>query len=153
MVSSIKSHLTLLETPGDRQSYYTDFIQGTLWTELQRLTWFPGFQSGSISFFISASAIAQSFTPMGRESESRSAVSDSLWPHGLPNPWNSLGQNTGVGSLSLLQGIFPTQESNQGLLHCRQILYQLCYWGSPQKSHIHTKRSPTKRRTLPKYQN
>ena len=33
--------------------------------------------------------------------------------------------NLGVGSLSLLQGIFPTQESNQGLLHCRQILYQL----------------------------
>ena len=39
-------------------------------------------------------------------------------------PWNSLGQNTGVGSLSLLQGIFLTQESNQGLLHCRRILYQ-----------------------------
>ena len=36
-------------------------------------------------------------------------------------------KNTGVGSLSLLQGIFPTQESNQGLLHCRQILYQLSY--------------------------
>ena len=45
--------------------------------------------------------------------------------------WNSLGQNTGVGSLSLLQGIFLTQESNQGLLHCRKILYQLSYWGSP----------------------
>ena len=36
-------------------------------------------------------------------------------------------KNTGVGSLSLLQGIFPTQESNQGLLHCRLILYQLSY--------------------------
>ena len=35
-----------------------------------------------------------------------------------------------VGSLSLLQGIFPTQESNQGLLHCRWILYQLSYQGS-----------------------
>ena len=34
------------------------------------------------------------------------------------SPWNSPGQNTGVGSLSLLQGIFPTQESNWGLLHC-----------------------------------
>ena len=41
------------------------------------------------------------------------------------SPWNSPGQNTGVGSLSLLQGIFPTQGSNPGLLHCRQILYQL----------------------------
>ena len=40
-------------------------------------------------------------------------------------------QNTGVGSLSLLQGIFLTQESNQGLLHCRRILYQLSYQGSP----------------------
>ena len=40
-------------------------------------------------------------------------------------------KNTGVGSLSLLQGIFPTQESNWGLLHCRQILYQLSYQGSP----------------------
>ena len=46
-------------------------------------------------------------------------------------PWNSLGQNTGVGSLSLLQGIFLTQESNRGLLHCRRILYQLSYQGSP----------------------
>ena len=40
-------------------------------------------------------------------------------------------KNTGAGSLSLLQGIFPTQESNQGHLHCRQILYQLSYQGSP----------------------
>ena len=56
-------------------------------------------------------------------------MSDSLQPHGLYSPWNSPGQNTGVGSLSLLQGIFPTQESNQGLLHCRRILYQLSYQG------------------------
>ena len=39
-------------------------------------------------------------------------------------------RNTGVGSLSLLQWIFPTQESNQDLLHCRRILYQLSYQGS-----------------------
>ena len=61
------------------------------------------------------------------ESESHSVVSDSLRPHGLYCPWNSPGQNTGVGSLFLLQGIFPIQESNLGLLHCRQILYQLSY--------------------------
>ena len=42
-------------------------------------------------------------------------------------PWNSPGQNPGVGSLSLLQGIFPTQGSNPGLPHCRQILYQLSH--------------------------
>ena len=65
------------------------------------------------------------------ESESHSIVSDSLWPHGLYSPWNSLGQNTGVGSCSLLQGIFPTQGSNLGLLHCRQSLYQLNLKGSP----------------------
>ena len=47
------------------------------------------------------------------------------------SPWNSLGQNTGVGSLSLLQGIFPTQGSNPGLLNGRQILYQLNHQGSP----------------------
>ena len=47
------------------------------------------------------------------------------------NPWNSLGQNTGVGGLSLLQGIFPAQGLNPGLLHCGQILYQLSYKGSP----------------------
>ena len=46
-------------------------------------------------------------------------------------PWNSPGRNTRIGSLSLLQGIFLTQESNRGLLHHRQILYQLSYQGSP----------------------
>ena len=61
------------------------------------------------------------------ESESHSVVSDSLQSHGLYSPRNSPGQNTGVGSLSLLQGIFPTQGLNQGLLHCRWILYQLSY--------------------------
>ena len=64
-------------------------------------------------------------------SESRSVVSDSLWPHGLYSLWNSLGQNTGVGSLSLLQGIFPTQGSNPSLPHCRQMLYLLSHKGSP----------------------
>ena len=98
-------------------------------------------------------------------SESLSVVSDSLWAHGLYSPWNSPGQNTVVGSLSLLPGIesrsptlqadslsaepqgkpknsevgslsllqriFPTQESNRGLLHRRWILYQLSYERSP----------------------
>ena len=50
-------------------------------------------------------------------SESRSVVSDSLRPHGLYSLWNSPGQNTEVGSPSLLQGIFPTQGSNPGLPH------------------------------------
>ena len=46
------------------------------------------------------------------ESESRSFVSDSLRPYGN-RPWNSLGQNTGVGSLSLLQGIFQPRDWTQ----------------------------------------
>ena len=72
------------------------------------------------------------YSPWGcNESESCSVLSDSLQPHGLYSPWNSPGQNTGVGSLSLLWGIFPTQGLNPGLLHCRQILHQLNYQGSP----------------------
>ena len=69
-------------------------------------------------------------------SESCSVMSDSLWPHGLYSPWNSSGQNTGLGSLSLLQGIFPTQGSNLGLLQCRRILYQLRHKESPISSDI-----------------
>ena len=58
--------------------------------------------------------------------ESCSVVFDSLA--------NSPGQNTGMGSLSLLQGIFPTQGLNPGLPHCRRILYQLSHKG--RLSHI-----------------
>ena len=46
-------------------------------------------------------------------------------------------QNTGVGSLSLLRGIFPTQGLNPGLLHCRWILYQLSHKGSPPKEYMY----------------
>ena len=65
-------------------------------------------------------------------SVSDSVVSDSLWPHGLSPtrllaPWNSPGKNTGVGCLFLIQGIFPAQGSNLGLLHHRQILYHLSH--------------------------
>ena len=67
------------------------------------------------------------------ESESHLVGSISLRPHRLYSPWNSPAKNTGVGSLSLLQGIFPTQGSNPGLQHCRQILYQLSHKGSPRR--------------------
>ena len=65
-----------------------------------------------------------------------SAVSDSLWPHGLELtsllcPWNSPGKNTGVGCHSLLQGILLIQRSNPVLLHCRQILYHLSHRRRP----------------------
>ena len=64
-----------------------------------------------------------------------SVVSDSLRPHGLyPTrllcPWDFPGNSTGVDCYFLLQGIFPTQGSNLGLLHCRQILYHLSHQGN-----------------------
>ena len=70
---------------------------------------------------------------------SRSVVSNSLWPHGLQPtrllcPWDFPGKYTGVGCHFLLQGIFPTQGLNPGLLHCRQILYRLSYKGRPSPS-------------------
>ena len=63
-------------------------------------------------------------------------MSDSVWPHRqqltrLLHPWDSPGKNTGVGRHFLLHGIFPTQGSNPGLSHCRQILYHLSHQGSP----------------------
>ena len=70
---------------------------------------------------------------MKSESESDSVIFNSLGSHGLYSPWNSPGQNTGVGSLSLLQGIFPTQGWNPGFPHCRRILYQLSHKGSKVK--------------------
>ena len=68
---------------------------------------------------------------MKSESERHPVVFDSLQPHGLYTAWDSPGQNTGVGCLSLLQWIFLTQELNRDLLHCGRILYQLSYQGSP----------------------
>ena len=62
-------------------------------------------------------------------SESCSVMSDSLLPHSPGQ--NSPGQNTGVGSLSLLQGIFPTRGLIPGFPHCRRILYQLSHKESP----------------------
>ena len=66
---------------------------------------------------------------LGIEPRSPTLQADSLLskPPGKP-------KNTGMGSLSLLQRIFPTQESNLGVLHCMQILYQLSYQGSPSYS-------------------
>ena len=66
--------------------------------------------------------------------DSCSVVSSFLWPRGPYSPLNSPGQNPGVGSPSLLQGIFPTQGLNPGLPHCRWILYQVSHKGSPNNS-------------------
>ena len=74
--------------------------------------------------------------PPTPESESHSVLSDSLRPLGLSPArllcqWNSPSQDTGVGSCFLLQGIFQTQRSNPGLLHCMWIFYLLSHQGSP----------------------
>ena len=68
------------------------------------------------------------------KSGNHSVMPDSMWLHGLEParllcPRNCPSKNTGVGCHALLQGIFLTQVSNSGLLHCRQILYQLSYPG------------------------
>ena len=60
--------------------------------------------------------------------------SPALQVDSLPIVLSGKPKNTGVGSLSLLQQIFLTQESKQGLLYCRQILYQLSYQGSPNEN-------------------
>ena len=73
------------------------------------------------------------------ESESHSVRSNFLSPHGQYSPWISPGQNTGVGSFSLPQRIFPTQGSNPGLPHCRGILYQLSHKESLLNSMDHSK--------------
>ena len=68
--------------------------------------WTLHWKSEHTFFFL----IAQEKFKIWLQSENHSVVSDCLWPHGRYSPWNSLGQNTGVGSLSLLQWIFLTQE-------------------------------------------
>ena len=84
-------------------------VRGQIWTSYSwSLCIFPITLKGKIKWMSSCSV-----------------VTNSLQPHGLYSPWNSLGQKTGVSSLSLLQGIFPTQGPNPGLPHCRWILYQL----------------------------
>ena len=72
-------------------------------------------------------------------------MSDSVTPWAIARqaplcPWDSPGKNTGVGCLALLQEFFPTQGSNPGLLHCRQILYCLRQQGSPQPRVGHLKK-------------
>ena len=101
------------------------------------------FLSISFSIWERWSIISSGLLKVG-ESESGSIVSDSLQPHRLYNPWNSLGQNTGLDSLSLLQGIFPTQGLNLGLPHCRWILYQLSYLTVIHKNLRIFSRSPRK---------
>ena len=85
-----------------------------------------------VTFILQARILESVAFPFSREA-SQSGLeprSPALQADSLPAEPQGKPKNIGVGSLSLLQGIFPTQESNQGLLHCRWILYQLSYQGS-----------------------
>ena len=85
-----------------------------------------------------------------------SVVSNSVTPwtvaHRLLCPWDFPGKNTGVCCHFLLQGIFPIQRLNPGLLHCRQALYHLSHQGSPEGA-VHIYRvdnySATERNEIP----
>ena len=122
----------------------------------RRRQWIRGSVSSRSSWILALIRARKGFpcSSVGKEStcnagvkwsESHSATSTSLWPHELYSRWNSPGQNTGMGSLSLLQGIFPTQGLNLDLPHCRWILYQLSHKGSLQCSG----RSPGERDSNP----
>ena len=76
--------------------------------------------------------VAISFSRGSSQPRDRTQVSSIAGRFFFPVEPQGKAKNTGVGSLSLLQRIFPTQESNLGLQHCRQILYQLSYQGSHQ---------------------
>ena len=90
------------------------------------LIYFPNFVQ--VSHFLTWNS------SMVSSAQSHSVMSNSLWPHGL---YNSPSQNTGVGSISLIQGILPTQGLNSGLPHCRQTLYWLSLSLRPNQSLIH----------------
>ena len=107
-----------------------------IWWTLWKLTFgssWPRDQTGvscTSGVFVTIWATREALSTVGK-SERWSVMSNSLPPHGPYSPWSYLGQNTGVGSLSFLQRIFPTQGLNPGLLHCRWILNQLSHKGSP----------------------
>ena len=104
-------------------------IQEHSWTLLLMSCFTPPCKSSSPGIF-------RTYCWLVRESEMKwkcSVRSNSFRSQGQYSPLNSPGQNIRVGSFSLLQGIFPTQESNRSLLHCRQILYQLSYQGTWKK--------------------
>ena len=119
----------------DQRNDFTEHILGS--SQAQRS---PKFLSLTYLVFFNYQWIfwQSDYLPFAAKKErkgSRSVVSNSLWPHGLQptrllRPWDFPGESTGVGCHFLLQGIFPTQESNPGFLHHRQTLYHLSHQGS-----------------------
>ena len=108
--------IVILSEVSQRQIYhlYVEFKKWYKWTYLQNRNWLTNLES-SLMVGLAAKSCPILVTPTA----------------GLRCPWDSPGRNTGVGCHFLLQGIFPMQESNPGLLNCRQILYRLSCKGSP----------------------
>ena len=95
-----------------------------------------GFLTHGMGLTLRITWVGTYFKPRPNYSVSRSVMSDPLQPYGpqptrLLCPWDSPGKNTRAGCHSLLQGIFPAQWLNLGLLHSRQILYHLSHQGGP----------------------
>ena len=107
-----------------------EFMPPTIFLGLLLCPWMWGISSKSRQCWTTTTTAPATLLGL-LYSESHSVVCNSLWPHPLYSPQNSPGQNTGVNTLSLLQGIFPTQGLNPGLPRCRRILYQLTPKGSP----------------------
>ena len=95
-------------------------------TPLTPWGWFPGCWSWTLAGEINYFAFR-----ITKWCESECCSMDSWRPCGLRSPWKSPGQNTRVGSLSLLHGVFPTQGLDPGFPHCRWILYQLSHQWCP----------------------
>ena len=117
---------------GRKESDTTERLNWTdVWDNL--ITWPKGYKGMLfwLQFDQREQSLAWKFVITQNWSESHAVMSNSLRLDGLCSPWNSPDQNTGVGSPSLLQGIFPAQGLSPGLPHCRRILYQLSHQGSP----------------------
>ena len=106
-----------LKQENDRTNKEKDIFEVTCWHQSQN------------SVFTGSNSSMYSISPFEKNEETMKVTQCLTLCNTLYSPWNSPGQNTGVGSLSLFQQIFPTQESNRDLLHCRCIFYQLSYQG------------------------
>ena len=113
---SVKPWSHELDSQFGRVSVIWNFINKTLLTfkqkEISQNIGIISYTSNRQEYTKSIRWTIRSWPVQTTKSESRSVISNFLWPHGLYSPWNSPGQNTRVGSLSILQRIFPTQVSH-----------------------------------------
>ena len=132
-----KMSVTMRTTPGDHDVYY--FVEPDRFGYTR--SYLPGKISSSVAILKLFSTNRNRLTDFGNKLTVTKGERWKKWKslscvrpfgaQGLYSSWNSPGQNTGVGSFSLLQGIPPTPGLNPGLPPCRQILYQLSHKGSP----------------------